>query len=107
MFNLPETTALRVILLVSLAALVLFTPACGTLLYPERHGQDGGDLDPTVLILDGIGLLFWVVPGLLAFIVDFATGSIYEPTVLASRAPEGLRAASIQVHPVSQRPRLR
>ncbi len=53
--------------------------ACGTLLYPERRGQDKGPLDAKVVIMNGIGVLLFVVPGLVAFIVDFATGAIYLP----------------------------
>lgn len=54
--------------------------ACGALLYPERRGQKTGRIDTGVAILDGIGLLFFVVPGVVAFAVDFATGAIFLPT---------------------------
>jgi hypothetical protein len=50
---------------------------CGVLLYPERQGQKGGRIDPAVAILDGIGLLFFVIPGLIAFAIDFHQGTIY------------------------------
>jgi hypothetical protein len=53
--------------------------SCGTLFYPERRGQKSGSVDPTVAILDGIGLLFFIVPGLIAFAIDFSTGAIYKP----------------------------
>jgi hypothetical protein len=53
--------------------------ACGTILYPERRGQRGGRIDPAVAIMDGIGVLLFVIPGLAAFAVDFATGAIYLP----------------------------
>lgn len=53
--------------------------ACGTLIYPERKGQGGGRLDIGVVALDAIGLLFFFVPGVIAFAVDFATGAIYLP----------------------------
>lgn len=53
--------------------------ACGTILYPERKGAKGGKLDTNVVILDAIGLLFFFVPGVIAFAVDFATGTIYLP----------------------------
>ena len=52
---------------------------CGTLMHPERQGQTSGHIDPTVAILDGIGLLFFIIPGLIAFAVDFSTGAIYLP----------------------------
>lgn len=52
---------------------------CGTLLYPERRGQPVGEIDPAVVLFDGIGLFFFVVPGLVAFAIDFATGAIFLP----------------------------
>jgi hypothetical protein len=52
---------------------------CGTIMYPERKGQRGGKIDPGVAILDGIGLLFFLVPGIIAFAVDFNNGTIYLP----------------------------
>ena len=54
---------------------------CGLLLYPERKGQGKGDLDSTVVILDAIGLLFFVIPGVVAFIVDFHHETIYESKI--------------------------
>lgn len=53
--------------------------ACGTIIYPERAGQPKGRIDPGVVVMDGLCLLIVVVPGLVAFIVDFATGAIYLP----------------------------
>lgn len=53
--------------------------SCGTILYPERKGQIDGQLDTGVVILDAIGLLFFVVPGVIAFAVDFSNGTIYLP----------------------------
>ncbi|OIN09216.1 hypothetical protein [Oceanisphaera psychrotolerans] len=53
--------------------------ACGTVFYPERKGQISGRIDPVVAIANGVGLLFFVVPGVIAFAVDFATGAIYLP----------------------------
>jgi hypothetical protein len=61
------------------ALLLVQLVGCGTLIYPERRGQTSGEIDPTVAILDGIGLLFFVVPGLVAFAIDFTTGAIYLP----------------------------
>ncbi|MEE3372748.1 MAG: polyribonucleotide nucleotidyltransferase [Planctomycetota bacterium] len=64
---------------------------CGLLLYPERRGQPLGRLDWTVVALDTIGLCFFFVPGLIAFAVDFATGTIF--------LPEGGVAANTREHP--------
>lgn len=53
--------------------------SCGTLIYPERRGQTSGRIDVGIAILDGIGVLLFIIPGLIAFAVDFATGAIYLP----------------------------
>ncbi|WBE24264.1 polyribonucleotide nucleotidyltransferase [Denitrificimonas caeni] len=76
------------------SALLIFELAgCGTIIYPERRGQTGGKIDPAVVIMDGIGLLFWVIPGLVAFAIDFATGAIYTSSGRYSVAPEALKPA--------------
>jgi hypothetical protein len=67
-----------------LSALALGTGSllsgCGTILYPDRaHQKERGNLDPAIVILDGIGLFFFIIPGLVAFAVDFTTGAIYFP----------------------------
>ncbi len=51
---------------------------CGTILYPERRGQAGGYVDTGVVVMDGLWCLAFLVPGVVAFIVDFGNGSIYE-----------------------------
>jgi hypothetical protein len=61
---------------------VVFTmqlTSCGTLMYPERRGQRGGHLDVGVTVLDAIGLLFFIIPGVIAFCIDFSNGTIYLP----------------------------
>ena len=57
--------------------LILHLTACGTLLYPERKGQTGGRIDAGVAALNGVGLLLFVIPGLIAYAVDFNNGTIY------------------------------
>jgi len=52
---------------------------CGTILYPERKGQKGSQIDAGVCILDGIGVLFYIIPGVIALAVDFYNGTIYLP----------------------------
>ncbi len=61
------------------AALTVQLMGCGTLMYPERRGQRGGSLDVGVTVLDAIGLLFFIIPGVIAFCVDFSNGTIYLP----------------------------
>lgn len=53
--------------------------SCGFVLYPERRGQTHGRVDPAIAVLDGVGLLLFIVPGIVAFAVDFSTGTIYLP----------------------------
>lgn len=53
---------------------------CGTIFYRERIDQPRSrDIDWEVAALDGLGLVFFFVPGVIAFIVDFYTGAIYLP----------------------------
>lgn len=54
-------------------------PGCGTIFHPERKGQLAGPLDWEIVALDAIGLLFFFIPGVIAFAVDFNNGSIYLP----------------------------
>ncbi|NHI01904.1 MULTISPECIES: hypothetical protein [Oceanimonas] len=62
--------------------------ACGTVFYPERKGQRSGRIDPVVAIANGVGLLFFLVPGVIAFAVDFSNGTIYLPGGRAEHHPE-------------------
>ena len=52
---------------------------CGTIFYPERKGQKDGHIDVGVALLDGVGLLLFLIPGVIAFAVDFSNGTIYLP----------------------------
>ena len=70
---------------------------CGTLLHPERWGQSRGQIDPAIAILDGVGLLFFFVPGAIAFAVDFATGAIYLPDGYSHTGPHNFNPAECEV----------
>lgn len=85
-------TQTRVIGGLIVAALLTQLTACGTLFFPDRRGQIEGRIDPMVAGLNAIGILFYVIPGLIAFGIDFATGAIYLPGGLTSQvAPEDLQ----------------
>ncbi|WP_025564892.1 hypothetical protein [Psychromonas sp. SP041] len=65
-------------------ALTVQLSGCGTILKPERKGQRSGQLDVGIVALNAIGLLFFLVPGVIAFAVDFNNGTIYLPGGSAS-----------------------
>lgn len=53
---------------------------CGTVFYSDRIGQPHSrDLDWRVVAMNGLGLILFFVPGVVAFAVDFYTGAIYLP----------------------------
>lgn len=58
--------------------------SCGLLLHPERKGQTGGRVDAGIAVLDAVGLLFYIIPGVVAFAIDFTYGTIYLPHSQAS-----------------------
>lgn len=86
-----RTIASLLILVVSLHAM-----SCGTILHPERRGQPPGRLDPAIVLLDGLGLLLFFIPGVIAFAIDFSNGTIYlPPGGYSSYKPETTRGQSI------------
>lgn len=86
------STQTRVIGGLIVAALLTQLTACGTLFFPDRRGQIEGRIDPVVAGLNAIGILFYVIPGLIAFGIDFATGAIYLPGGLTSQVdPQDLQ----------------
>jgi copper chaperone CopZ len=59
--------------------LIVQLAGCGTIMYPERKGQRGGRIDPGIAVLDGLCLLLFIIPGVIAYAVDFGNGTIYLP----------------------------
>jgi len=59
-----------------LIPLILVTTGCGAIFYPERSGNTH-KIDPKVAVSDGVGLLFFIIPGVVAYAIDFSTGCIY------------------------------
>jgi len=70
----------KAIIFSTLVVFLFQLAACGTLLYPERRGRHSGEIDVKIAVLDGLGLLFGIIPGVVAYIVDFSTGAIYLPS---------------------------
>ena len=81
----------RVIRYLTLLLAVLFllqVAGCGTIIYPERRGQRSGRIDVGIAVLDGLGLLLFIIPGVIAFAVDFSSGAIYLPSAKSRAASE-------------------
>jgi hypothetical protein len=75
-----KATTKRRIALILAVTLAIESASCGTLIHPGRCGQPHtGVLDPSIVVLDGLGVLVFLIPGVVAFIVDFSTGAIYLP----------------------------
>ncbi|MCQ3830514.1 hypothetical protein HXX02_13790 [Microbulbifer elongatus] len=81
-----------------LLTMVMNLTACGYFLYPERKGQSGGRVDPVVVILDGAALLFGILPGIVAFAVDFTNGTIYLPAGGSSAIDRHISSADDSQH---------
>ncbi|OUS23784.1 hypothetical protein A9Q99_27515 [Gammaproteobacteria bacterium 45_16_T64] len=67
----------KTLLSLGLIFVISTTSSCGYMLHPDRVGQKGGEIDPAVIILDAAGLLFGILPGVVAFAVDITTGAVY------------------------------
>ncbi len=75
-----SSTRRQLLQILSGAAMLPLLSSCGTIIYPDRVNQKKrGDLDFIVVGMDAVGLLFFLVPGIIAFAVDFGTGAIYFP----------------------------
>lgn len=96
--KLGKTLATGLSIFVAMAMVVQII-GCGTLIYPERRGQKSGAIDPGIAILDGIGLLFFIIPGLVAFGVDFTTGAIYLPGGTKKSSTSTREMKVVRVHP--------
>ncbi|MEZ5979877.1 MAG: hypothetical protein R3F34_16925 [Planctomycetota bacterium] len=72
---------MRTPLLLALAMLLAApTAGCGTLMFPERSQLERSNrADPNIVLLDALGLLVFVAPGVISFVVDFTSGAIYLP----------------------------
>jgi len=70
--------------------------ACGTLLKREQIGKaHSNNLDIGIVALDALGLILFIVPGVMAFTVDYLNGTLYLPNgktaKLESTSPEALQ----------------
>jgi hypothetical protein len=83
-------------------ALIIQLAGCGTIIYPERRGQPSGQIDVGIAILDACWLIVFIIPGLVAFGVDFTTGGIYLPSGRRKGAsPDGDKVTVVRVNPAN------
>lgn len=67
-------------IILSLIFTLLFETSCGYVLHSERRNKPhSGNVDFAIVGLDAIGLLFFIVPGVIAFAVDISSNTIYLP----------------------------
>jgi hypothetical protein len=74
------SVAIRRLVASILIVALLPLAGCGYLIFEERVGQPKGEIDWGIFALDAVGLLFGIIPGVIAFAVDFSTGCIYLPS---------------------------
>ena len=77
----------RYVSVLAAATTLYMSSGCGTILYPERRGQrTAAHVDVGVVVMDGLWCLL-IIPGIIAFAVDFSNGAIYLPAGQASTDP--------------------
>ena len=82
----------------SLGVVAVTLGGCGTLLHPERHGAaHSNQIDWKIVAMDGLGLILFFVPGVIAFVVDFSTGAIYLPAGPRQAALEPIENELVRV----------
>lgn len=79
-----------------LSVCVLSLQACGTLIKRDQIGKaHSKKLDLPIVALNAIGLVLFIVPGVVAFTVDYLNGTLYLPygkiTKLESSSPEAIK----------------
>jgi len=75
-----KTRLLRGVASLCAMTTVSLSLGCGTILYPERRGQKThARVDAGVAVMDACWVLLFIIPGVIAFVVDFSNGAIYLP----------------------------
>ncbi len=87
---------MRKVLLAVVAVSVFALQACGTILKPNQVGKaHSNKLDTKIVVLDAIGLFFFLIPGVVAFGVDWYNGTLFLPRGYAINLDE-VNAEEIQ-----------
>jgi len=98
----------RFALLASALSLPLLSgEGCGYILYPERRGRKSGLVDGSVVVMDALWLLLFLIPGIVAFVVDFSSGAIYVGGHARNdQPPDGQRTIVLDAGPNPSRARI-
>lgn len=91
-----KPSILSLFLVITLSSQLL---SCGYILHPERRGQKSGEVDLAVVGLDSIGILFFIIPGLIAFAVDIYSGTIYMPNHYNASNINWQKSMAIKIDP--------
>mgnify|MGYP005801830375 CR=1 FL=1 len=68
------------LLSILIVVMFLFLESCGTILkYKYIDKPVSNKLDWGIVALDGIGLILFIIPGIVAFSIDYATGTLFIP----------------------------
>lgn len=63
-----------------LCTILFQATGCGYIFHHERVGNSTeGQVDVGIVLLDALGLVFFIIPGIIAFAVDYSTGTLFLP----------------------------
>jgi hypothetical protein len=86
---------------------LLSAQGCGYILYPERRGRTSGLVDGALVVMDALWLLLFLIPGIVAFVVDFSSGAIYVGGHARNdQPPQGRRMIVLEAGPNPSRARV-
>jgi hypothetical protein len=78
----------RLMVVLVVASLIAGSMSCGYILHPERKGTKSGKIDVPILLMDCAWLVLgFGVVGVVALVVDFYTGCIYESSATVEAQP--------------------
>ena len=60
-----------VVVMIVVVAMSVQLAGCGYFMHPERRGQSKGNIDAGVAVLDGLGLLLFLIPGIIMWFLFF------------------------------------
>lgn len=88
-------------LVLFVAACLLTMQSCGTIFKSNQAGKmHSSKLDISIVLLDALGLVLFIVPGIVAFTIDYLNGTLFLPygatAKLDNTSPEYLQKVLAQ-----------